>query len=119
MHRNGLNLTHDYHHPLSEAARCRIRVYLSDDDRDAPVVILTEPTPNPASPVLDGADRLAEEICDERSPEFSGRPAPVFIQHNEERDGFYLLVLTPAKFTGPRWKHLGKRTVEGLIGGNL
>jgi hypothetical protein len=49
--REPMHLARDYIHPYKDAegspARCRVRIYLPDDMRDAPVVICSELPNNP------------------------------------------------------------------------
>ena len=44
-----MRLASDYIHPTPRGGRCRIRVYLPDEERDAPVVVCTELPTNEGS----------------------------------------------------------------------
>ncbi|MGI8649718.1 MAG: hypothetical protein ACR2KW_04985 [Rubrobacter sp.] len=120
--------THDYVRLVAPGAPCRIRVYLFEDELDAPVILVDEPPHNPASPVLDGVGALAAGVFHEHEAAFSGRPVPVFIQYNATRDSYYLLVFSAPEalqysdldsgviaLGSPRWKTLDRTTVERLI----
>ena len=55
-----MHLASDYIHPYKDAggrpARCRVRIYLPDDMRDAPVVICSEVPNNPGGSVTNSAE---------------------------------------------------------------
>ena len=76
-----MHLASDYIHPYKSAggrrARCRVRVYLPDDIRDAPVVICSELPNNPGGSITDSAEVIAAGVI--RANEL---PTPlVWIEH--------------------------------------
>jgi hypothetical protein len=80
-----MHLASDYIHPTPRGGRCRIRIYLPEEDQDASVVICPE-LPNDGGPsVTYAAEQLAAEVI--RS---HGLPTPlVWIEHwpKEAMDG--------------------------------
>jgi hypothetical protein len=51
-----MHLINDYIHPTPRGGRCRVRIYLPEEEQDAPVVTCSElpnnggrPSPNPQS----------------------------------------------------------------------
>jgi hypothetical protein len=76
-----MHLASDYIHPYKDAgrrpARCRVRIYLPDDMRDAPVVICSELSNNPRGSVTNLAEGIAAGVI--RADEL---PTPlVWIEH--------------------------------------
>jgi hypothetical protein len=61
-----MHLASDYIHPYKDAggrgARCRIRIYLPDDIRDAPVVICSELPNNPGGSATNPAEVIAAGV---------------------------------------------------------
>ena len=61
-----MHLANDYIHPYKDAggslARCRVRIYLPDDDLDAPVVVCSELPNNPGGPITNSAEVIAEGV---------------------------------------------------------
>jgi hypothetical protein len=61
-----MHLASDYIHPYKDAggrlARCRVRIYLPDDVRDAPVVICSELPNNPGGSVTNSAEVIAAGV---------------------------------------------------------
>jgi predicted acyl esterase len=55
-------LASDYIHPTPRDGRCRIRVYLPEDERDAPAVICSELPSNEGSSVTYSAHQIAAEV---------------------------------------------------------
>jgi hypothetical protein len=80
-----LRLVSDYIHPTPRDGRCRIRVYLPEDERDAPLVICSELPNNEGSSVTHSAHQLAAEVIRYHR---LGVP-PVWIEHHpkEAPDG--------------------------------
>ncbi len=81
-----MRLVSDYIHPTPRDGRCRIRIYLPEDERDAPVVICSELTTNEGSSVTHSAHQLAAEVIRYHK---LGVP-PVWIEHyypKEATDG--------------------------------
>ena len=56
-------LASDYIYPYRSAgerpARCRVRIYLPDDMRDAPVVVCSEVSNNPGGSITNSAETIA------------------------------------------------------------
>jgi hypothetical protein len=80
-----MHLASDYIHPTPRGGRCRIRIYLPDVKRDAPVIICSELPSNEGSSVTYSANQIAAEVI--RYHKLS-KP-PVWIEHypNEATDG--------------------------------
>lgn len=131
-----MHLAADYVHPTPHKGRCRIRVYLPDDDRDSAVVICTEPRDNPGQSITNAAERIAGEVISAHR-----LPTPlVWIEHYEDGargtpDDPHTFDLTtfahyePRQVLGvdgwskkigpPSWKALDRTTVEALVGGRV
>ena len=127
-----MRLVSDYIHPTPRGGRCRIRIYLAEDERDAPVVICSELPNNEGSSVTYSAHQLAAEVIRYHKLGVS----PVWIEHypKEATDGhseaFELVVFSSyevkerAPYLGetsltigePTWKILDRKAVEVLIG---
>ena len=71
-----MHLASDYIHPTPRGGQCRVRIYLPEEEQDAPVVLLEVPH-NPGGSVTNSAEVIAEEVL--RSYEL---PTPlVWIEH--------------------------------------
>jgi hypothetical protein len=57
-----MHLASDYIHPTPRGGRYRVRLYLPEDKRDAPVVICSEPPNNEDSSVTYSAHQIAAEV---------------------------------------------------------
>ena len=61
-----MHLASDYIYPYKDAggrpARCRVRIYLPDDMRDAPVVICSELSNNPGGSITNSAEVIAAGV---------------------------------------------------------
>ena len=61
-----MHLAGDHIHPYKDAggrpARCRIRIYLPDDVRDAPVVVCSEVPNNPGGSITNSAETIAAGV---------------------------------------------------------
>ena len=57
-----MHLAADYIHPTPRGGRCRICIYLSEDEQDAPVVICSELPGNEGSSVTYSAHQIAAEV---------------------------------------------------------
>jgi hypothetical protein len=130
-----MHLASDYIHPTPRGGRCRIRIYLPEEDHDAPVVICSELRNNDGSSVTYSAQQLAAEVI--RYNEFA--LPPVWIEHypKETTDGtwetFELVVFssyeirerapnlgeTRLTIGEPTWKSLDRAAVEVLVGGKV
>jgi hypothetical protein len=122
----------DYIHPTPRGGRCRVRVYLPEDKRDAPVVICSELLNNDGSSITYSAHQIAAEVISYN--EFA--LPPIWIEHYppETTDGssetFEMVVFSRyevierAPYLGetrltigePTWKALDRETVEVLVG---
>ena len=132
-------LTSDYIHPYKDArgrpAHCRVRIYLPEQMRDAPVVICSEVPNNPGESIINSSEAIAAAVI--RANEL---PTPVVWIDNwpkESTDGgeetFDLVVFSNyevierAPYLGetgvwigePTWKSLDRATVEVLVGGKI
>jgi hypothetical protein len=127
-----VHLANDYIHPTPRDGRCRVRLYLPEDERDAPVVICSELPINQGSSITYSAHQIAAEVIRYHKLAL----APVWIEHypKEATDGhsetFELVVLSSyevkerAPYLGemgltlgePVWKTLDRESVEALVG---
>jgi hypothetical protein len=61
-----MHLASDYIHPYKSSggrpSRCRIRIYLPDDMRDAPVVVCSELPNNPGGSITNSAETIAAGV---------------------------------------------------------
>jgi hypothetical protein len=127
-----MHLASDYIHPTPRGGRCRVRIYLPEEEQDAPVVICSELPNNSGTSLTYVAEQLAAEVI--RS---QGLPTPlVWIEHWPEQntDGgeetFELVVFssykveerapylgeTRAWLGDATWKRLDRTTVEVSVG---
>jgi hypothetical protein len=133
-----MHLASDHIHPYKDAggrtARCRVRIYLPDDVRDAPVVICSEVPNNPGGSITNSAEVIAAGVI--RANEL---PTPlVWIEHwpeesTEGQETFELVVFSsyevveraPSLGEGrawigdATWKTLDRAAVELLVGGKV
>jgi hypothetical protein len=127
-----MHLASDYIHLTPRGGRCRVRVYLPKEERDAPVVICSELPNNDGSSVTYSAHQIAAEVIRYHR---LGVP-PVWVEHYPEKatDGhsetFELVVFSSyevrerAPYLGetrltvgePVWKTLDREAVETLVG---
>jgi hypothetical protein len=133
-----VHLAGDYIHPYNDAgghpAHCRVRIYLPDDMRDAPVVICSELPNNPGGSITNSADVIAAGVI--RANELPTHL--VWIEHwpKESADGqetFDLVVFlsyevaergayvgeTRAWTGDATWKPLDRASVEVLVKGEV
>jgi hypothetical protein len=133
-----MHLASDYIHPYRSSggrpSRCRIRIYLPDDDLDAPVVVCSELPNNPGGSITNSAEEIAAGVI--RAHKL---PTPlVWIEHwpkesADEQETFELVVFSSyevverAPYLGETrvwigdatWKRLDRPTVEVLVGGKV
>jgi hypothetical protein len=133
-----MHLASDYIHPYKDLggrpARCRVRIYLPDDMRDAPVVICSEVPNNPGGSITNSAETIAAGVI-----QANELPTPlVWIEHwpeesADEQETFELLVFssyevaerapylgeTRAWIGDATWKTLDRTAVEVLVGGKV
>jgi hypothetical protein len=61
-----MHLASDYIHPYKDGggrpARCRVRIYLPDDDLDAPVIVCSELPNNPGGSITNSAEVIAAGV---------------------------------------------------------
>jgi hypothetical protein len=57
-----MHLASEYIHLAQKDGRCRVRIYLSEEERDAPVVICSELPSNEGSSVTYSANQIAAEV---------------------------------------------------------
>jgi hypothetical protein len=133
-----MHLASDYIHPYKSAAgrpaRCRVRIYLPEDVRDAPIVICSELPNNPGGSITNSAEVIAAGVILANE-----LPSPlVWIEHwpkeitggaetfelvgfssyeIEERAPY--LGETRARIGGATWKRLDRGGVEVLVGGKV
>jgi hypothetical protein len=80
-----MHLATDYIHPTPRSGRCRVRVCLSDDEQDAPVVDCSELPTNEGSSITYFAEQLAAEVIRHHRV----MPPVVWVEHHppETTDG--------------------------------
>jgi hypothetical protein len=130
-----MHLATDYIHPIPRGGRCRVRIYLPDEDQDAPVVICSELPTNEGASVTNIAEQLAAEVI-----RYHRLPAPVvWIEHHPPittdsfTETFDLVVFSSYEVRDRRpymgetrltvgeatWKRITKGMVEVLVGGEV
>ena len=123
-------LVADYTHPTPHGGRCRVSIYLPEEEGDAPVVVCSELPNNKGMSVTNAAERIAAEVIEKH-----GLPIPIWIEQRtaetahgpEER--FALVVFSDHEvrqlppYLGawltigePTWKPLDRTSVEVLVG---
>jgi hypothetical protein len=131
-----MHLMADYVHPYGKSFRvlrsqCRIRIYVADDPKDAPVVLCSELANNLGTSVTEAAQRIAGEVIERHD-----LSCPVWIEHyppeaTNGRDETFDLVASSYEVreishgngsAGHHnigklsWESLDRKTVEALIG---
>ncbi len=128
-----MHLVADYIHKTPRWGRCRIRVYLPEEERDSPVVICSELPNNPGQSITSAAERIAAEVIESHK-----LPTPlVWIEHyppestNRQTETFDLVIFSDyevkrvhppyieegaIRIGEPTWKSLDRRTVQMLVG---
>jgi hypothetical protein len=129
-----LRLAADYVHPFESPSgihsRCRIRVYLPEQEHDAPVVVCSELPENPGIPVTGAAENIAAEVI-----KAYWLVDPVWIEYHPEDttaagiESFELVVFSDHKIREavrstasrievgePSWRALDRPSVELLLG---
>jgi hypothetical protein len=131
-----MHLATDYIHPYKDpggrASHCRIRIYLPDDVRDAPVVICSELPNNPGGSITNSAETIAAGVI-----QANELPTPlVWIENwpketKDVEETFELVVFSNyevverAPYLGrtwlgdATWKRLDRATVEVLVDGKV
>jgi hypothetical protein len=131
-----MHLESDYIHPYTSGvgypSKCRIRIYLSDEERDATVVICSELATNTGTSVTNAAEWVAGDVLKHHGLDGA---APVWIEHyppeaTDGREETFDLVLFSSyevrevrvggerrfEIGQPTWKRLDRRIVEALVG---
>lgn len=127
-----MDLVHDYIHPTPHRGRCRIRLYLPEDEGDAPVIICTELNANTGMSVTNAAEQIAGEVYAGH-----GLERAVWIEHyedgaretDEDPQTFSLVTFASSEVReilrggewslrvgAPSWSALDRATVETLVG---
>jgi hypothetical protein len=127
-----MHLASDYIHKTPRNGQCRMRIYLPEEELDAPIVICSELPHNGGSSVTSAAEQLAAEVV-----RYNKLPTPrVWIEHYppECTDGraetFELVIFSGYEVTErapylgktkltlgePTWKALDRTSVETLVG---
>jgi hypothetical protein len=133
-----MHLASDYIHPYKDAggspARCRVRIFLSDDVHDAPMVVCSELPNNPGGSITNSAETIAAGVI-----QVNELPTPLaWIEHwpketTDIEETFELVVFSSyevvqrAPYLGetrawigePTWKPLDRTAVELLVGGKV
>ena len=133
-----MHLASDYIHPYKDAggspARCRMRIYLPDDMRDAPVVVCSELPNNPGGSITNSAETIAAGVI-----QANELLTPlVWIEHRPEEstegnETFELVVFssyevvqrapylgeTRAWIGDATWRTLDRASVAILVGGEV
>jgi hypothetical protein len=80
-----VHLATDYIHPTPRGGRCRVRLYLPEEEQDAPVIICSELPNNEGASITYAAEQLAAEVIRYDSL----MPPLVWIEHHppETTDG--------------------------------
>jgi hypothetical protein len=130
-----VHLASDHIHPYKDAggrpAHCRVRIYLPEDMRDAPVVICSEPPNNPGGSLTNSAETIAAGVI--LTNELA--TTLVWIEHwpeetTEGNETFELVVFssykveerapylgeTRAWIGDATWKTLDRTAVEVMVG---
>ena len=130
-----MHLATDYIHPTPRGGRCRVRVYLPEDERDSPVVICSELPTNDGASITHAAEQLAAEVIHYHSL----TPPLVWIEHHPplSTDGntetFDLVAFSSygIRERGPylgetrltvgeaTWKRITRGMLEVLVGGQV
>jgi hypothetical protein len=127
-------------HPLLQgrrgsAARCRVRIYLPDNVRDAPVVICSELPNNPGGSITNSVEAIAagvirtndllsplvwvEHWFEERTDDGEETFDLVAFSSYEVVERVPYLGETRAWIGDATWKRLDRVTVEVLVGGKV
>jgi hypothetical protein len=125
-----MHLATDYIHPTPRGGKCRVRVYLSDDEQDAPVVVCSELPTNEGSSITYAAEVIR----------YHRLPTPiVWLEHHPplstdgDTETFDLVdfssyeVMESAPYLGEirlirgeaTWKRITRGMVEVLVGGEV
>jgi hypothetical protein len=127
-----MHLATDYIHPTPRGGRCRVRIYLPEEEIDAPLVVCSELPTNEGASITYAAEQLAAEVI-----RYHRLPAPVvWIEHHPpiatdgDTETFDLVDFSSyeVRERGPylgetrltvgeaTWKRITKGMVEVLVG---
>lgn len=129
-----MRLVADYVRPFESVSgmpsRCRLRIYVPDEEQDSPVVVCSELPSNPGIPITGAAENIAAEVVMAH-----WLVAPVWIEYHPKEttvagvESFELVVFSDYKVREvmhragsrieigqPAWKPLDRRSVEVLVG---
>jgi hypothetical protein len=133
-----MHLASDYIYPYKDAgggpARCRVRIYLPDDDLNAPMVVCSELPNNSGGSITNSAEVIVAGVI-----QANELPTPlVWIEHwpketTDVEETFELVVFSSYKVEerapylretrvwigDATWKRLDITTVEVLVGGKV
>jgi hypothetical protein len=130
-----MHLANDYILPTPRAGRCRIRIFLPEEEQDAPVVICSELPNKGGTSVTYAAEQLAAEVI--RSHRLPTPLVWIELWLRESSEGgevtFELVVFsdydvkerapyfgeTRAWIGDATWKPLDRSTVEVLVDGKV
>lgn len=108
-----VHLVSDYIHPLPRGGRCRVRIYVPDEEGlaygDAPVVICSELPENRDTSVASVAERVAAEVLSSH-----GLGRAIWVEHyghastNGTTDTFELLAFSSYEVREARAPYLGE-----------
>jgi hypothetical protein len=115
--------------------RCRIRIYLPDEERDVPVVLCTEPPDNPSVSITNAVEQIAAEVIsahpmleipivwiEHYADGARGTPQDrhtfdlVIFSHYEVREVLRADYSWRKEIGEPTWKPVTRSMVEALIG---
>jgi hypothetical protein len=132
-----MHLRADYIHPTPRGGRCRVRIYLPEEEHDAPVVVCTELPSNEGMSITNAVEQIAAEVIHaHRLPtplvwiehyEYGARGTPddpatfdlvTFASYEVENLGSYLGE-ERKRIGEPSWKPLTRYMVEALVGTEL
>jgi hypothetical protein len=127
-----MHLASDYIHKTPRNGQCRMRIYLPEEELDAPIVICSELPHNEGSSVTSAAEQLAAEVVHYNKlstpmvwikhypPECTDGRAETFelviFSSYEVMEGPPYLGKTKLTLGEPTWKALDRRSVETLTG---
>ena len=131
-----MHLASDYIHPTPRGGRCRIRIYLPEEARDAVAVICSEVPNNPGTSATNAVGRVAAEVIESHHL----LTPVVWIEHHppetldNRMETFDMVVFgsyevrevrasylwdRAVQIGSPSWKSLDRASVERLVGEEL
>jgi hypothetical protein len=120
-----MHMASDYIYPYKDAggrhARCRVRIYLPDDVRDAPVVVCSDVPNNPGGSITNSAEVIAAGLIRPKEATDGGEETfelVVFSSYEVTERAPYFGE-TRAWIGDATWKRLDRTAVELLVGGKV